>query len=106
MEISVRPAGRQDHCVPLLYASAEPYYDAYAGGRARALALLRAVFPRGSHAASYELCRGAVADGQIAGVLVGSPVGGPDRLARRFVRLPLPRLPPWHWPGTLRHLRA
>jgi ribosomal protein S18 acetylase RimI-like enzyme len=106
MEVSVRPARPEDACVPLLYASAQPYYDAYAGSPARALRLLHHVFPRGGHAASYELCRVALADGALAGVLIGFPVGDGDRLARRFVRLTLPRLPPWSWPATLRHLRA
>jgi ribosomal protein S18 acetylase RimI-like enzyme len=106
MEIVVRPASPQDRCVPLLYASAQPYYDAYAGGERRALAMLRAVYPRPAHAASYELCRVAVAGEEIVGVLAGFPVLEADRLARRFVALTLPRLPPWRWPWTFRHLRA
>jgi ribosomal protein S18 acetylase RimI-like enzyme len=106
MEIAVRRARREDACVPLLYASAQPYYDAYAGGEARALALLHHVYPRRDHAASYELCRVALAGETVAGVLIGFPVLDADRLARRFVQLTLPRLPPWRWPGTLRHLRA
>src|SRR3954451_8861305 len=106
MELVVRPARRQDPCVPLLYASSQPYYDAYAGGEARALRLLRAVFPRPGHAASWELCRVAVAGDAVVGVVAGFPVPEADRLARRFVTLTVPRLPPWRWPGTLRHLRA
>lgn len=106
MDIVVRPAAQGDCCVPLLYASAQPYYDAYAGGEARALGLLRAVYPRGRHAASYELCRVAVADGEVVGVVAGFPVLDAERLSRRFVALTLPRLPPWLWPRTLRHLRA
>jgi ribosomal protein S18 acetylase RimI-like enzyme len=106
MDIAVRPALPQDACVPLLYASAQPYYDAYAGGGGRAQRLLRAVYPRRGHAASYEWCRVALAGEEIAGVLAGFPVLDADRLARRFVALTFPRLPPWRWPGTLRHLRA
>jgi ribosomal protein S18 acetylase RimI-like enzyme len=106
MDIAVRPARREDACVPLLYASAQPYYDAYAGGEAPALRLLRAVFPRTGHAASYELCRVALSEDTVVGVLIGFPVIDADRLARRFVRLTLPRLPPWRWPSTLAHLRA
>src|SRR3954454_2224779 len=106
MDIEVRPAALQDRCVPLLYASAQPYYDAYAGGARRALAMLPAVYPRPSHAASYELCHVAVAGDDVVGVLAGVPVLEADGLARRFVALTLPRLPPWRWPGTLRHLRA
>src|SRR3954463_4917706 len=117
MEIVVRPARPQDPCVPLLYASSQPYYDAYAGTQARALALLRAVFPRPGHAASYELCYVAEAEGELARGLAGfpGPAGGRPaprrcppgpRWPRRFIALALPRLPPWRWPGTLRHLRA
>jgi ribosomal protein S18 acetylase RimI-like enzyme len=106
MEIAVRPAQPEDACVPLLYASAQPYYDAYAGNRARALRILHAVYPRDGHAASFALCRVALAEGTVAGVLLGFPVVDADRLARRFVQLTLPRLPPWRWPGTLRHLHA
>ena len=106
MELAVRPARPEDPCVPLLYASAQPYYDAYAGGERRALALLRAVFPRTGHAASYDLCRVAVAGEEVVGLLAGFPVSDADRLARRFVALTVPRLPPWRWPGTLRHLQA
>src|SRR3954469_2792777 len=101
MEIAVRPARPQDPCVPLLYASSQPYYDAYAGGEVRALRLLRAVFGRPGHAASLELCRVAVSENTIVGVLAGFPVPEADRLARRFVALTVPRLPPWRWPGTL-----
>jgi ribosomal protein S18 acetylase RimI-like enzyme len=106
MQILVRPARQEDPCVPLLYASSKPYYDAYAGGETRALRLLHAVFHRPGHAASYELCRVAEADGAVIGVVAGFPVHQGDRLARRFVTLTLPRLPPWRWPGTLRHLHA
>src|SRR4051812_4168583 len=106
MDIEVRPAGLQDRCVPLLYASAQPYYDAYAGGARGARALLPAVYPRPRHAASYELCHVAVAGEEVVGVLAGFPVLEADRLARRFVQLTLPRLPPWRWPRTFRHLRA
>src|SRR3954452_9714063 len=105
MELAVRPARQEDACVPLLYESAKPYYDAYAGGQRRALALLCAVFPRDGHAASYELCRVAVAGEQLVGVLAVCPGADGARLARRFGALALPRLPPWRWPGTLRHLK-
>jgi ribosomal protein S18 acetylase RimI-like enzyme len=45
-------------------------------------------------------------DGQLAGVLAVFPVSEGDRLARRFVSLTAPRVPPWRWPGLIRHLRA
>jgi ribosomal protein S18 acetylase RimI-like enzyme len=106
MDLIVRPARPDDPCVPLLFESARPYYTAYAGSAKRALALLHAIYRERGHAASYECCRVAVAGGELVGVVAGFPVGDGDRLARRFVRLTLPRLPPWRWPGTFRHLRA
>lgn len=106
MDLTVRAARPHDGAAALLYESARPYYDAYAGGGARARALLEAVYPRTGHAASFEVCRVAEADGALAGVLAGFPVREGDRLARRFVALTVPRLPPWRWPGLVRHMRA
>src|SRR4051794_30843138 len=106
MELTVRAARPHDDAAGLLYESARPYYDAYAGDEARARALLKAVYPRAGHAASFEVCLLAESDGAVAGVLAGYPVGDGDRLARRFVALTAPRLPPWRWPGVVRHLRA
>lgn len=106
MELLVRSARPDDPCVPLLFESAKPYYIAYAGSERRALALLDAVFALPGHAASYDCCSVAVADEQIVGLVAGFPVRDGDRLARRFLRLTLRRVPPWNWPRTLRHLRA
>jgi GNAT superfamily N-acetyltransferase len=106
MELTVRAARPSDAAAGLLYESARPYYDAYAGGGRRARALLEAVYPRTGHAASFEVCVLAEAEGALAGVMAGFPVRDGDRLARRFVALTAPRLPPWRWPGLLRHLRA
>src|ERR671932_648573 len=106
MDLLVRPARPTDACVPLLFESAKPYYTAYAGSERRALKLLSAVWPRRGHAASYEYCRVAVADGPLAGVFAGSPFAQAARLSRRFVWMPLRRLPPGRTPATLRHLHA
>jgi ribosomal protein S18 acetylase RimI-like enzyme len=106
MDLLVRPARREDPCVPLLFESARPYYTAYAGSAKRALALLHRIYGEPGHAASFECCRVATAGDELVGVVAGFPVREGDRLARRFVALTLPRLPPWRWPGTLRHLRA
>jgi GNAT superfamily N-acetyltransferase len=106
MDLLVRPARPEDHAVRLLFESAKPYYTAYAGSEQRALALLNALWARPGHAASYELCRVAVSDDQIVGLLAGFPVTDGDRLSRRFIRMTLQRLPPWCWPQTIRHLRA
>jgi ribosomal protein S18 acetylase RimI-like enzyme len=104
--MDIRPARPDDPAVGLLYESARPYYDAYAGGERRARAMLEAVWPKRGHAASYDHTRLAVAGDEIVGLLAGFPVLEGDPLARRFVRLTVPRLPPWTWPRTLRHLRA
>ena len=106
MSFAVRPATPADPVDGLLYTSAKPYYDAYAGSEARARALLAAVYGRTGHAASYEVCSLVEVDGDVAGVAAWFPVDEGDRRARRFVALTAPRVPPWHWPALLRHLRA
>src|SRR4051794_39369636 len=106
MALVAPPAAPEDPCVPLLFESARPYYTAYAGNEQRALALLHAVYPVRDHAASYDRCRIAMAGEEVVGVVAGFPIGDADRLSRRFVQLTLPKLPPWRWPGTFRHLRA
>ncbi|HEX6023041.1 MAG TPA: GNAT family N-acetyltransferase, partial [Solirubrobacter sp.] len=106
MDLIVRPARPEDPAVALLFESAKPYYTAYAGSEQRALALLTALWTRTDHAASYELCRIAVTDHQIVGLVAGFPVRDADRLSRRFVGMTFRRMPPWRWPHTYRHLRA
>jgi ribosomal protein S18 acetylase RimI-like enzyme len=106
MPIAVRPAVPTDPVHSLLYESARPYYDAYAGTEERARALLAAVYPRPGHAASFEVCHVAEVDGETAGVIAWFPAREGDRRARRFVSLTVPRMPPWRWPGLLRHMRA
>jgi ribosomal protein S18 acetylase RimI-like enzyme len=106
MSLAVRPATPADPADALLYVSAKPYYDAYAGSEARARSLLAAVYRRRGHAASFEVCAVAELDGELAGVIAWFPVGEGDARARRFVSLTAPRVPPWRWPGLLRHLRA
>jgi ribosomal protein S18 acetylase RimI-like enzyme len=106
MEVTVRPAAPEDRADDLLYLSSRRYYDAYAGGEAPARRMLRRVHRRPGHAASAELCRVAEADGRVVGVIVGFPAGDGERLARRFLALTAPRLPPWRWPRLLRHLDA
>src|SRR4051794_16052060 len=106
MDLLVRPALPTDAGVPLVFESAKPYYTAYAGSERRALKLLGAVWPRRGHAASYEHCRVAMAEGRLVGVVAGFPVADGDLLSRRFVWLTLRRLPPWRLPATVRHLQA
>jgi ribosomal protein S18 acetylase RimI-like enzyme len=106
MPFAVRPATPADPADGLLYLSAKPYYDAYAGSEPRARGLLSAVYPRPGHAASFDVCVVAEAGEALAGVMACFPVPDGDELARRFVSLTAPRVPPWQWPRLLRHLRA
>ena len=106
MTLAVRPATPADPADALLYLSAKPYYDAYAGSEARARSLLAAVYRRPGHAASFEVCEVAELDDTLAGVIAWFPVSEGDARARRFVSLTAPRVPPWRWLALLRHLRA
>ena len=106
MSFALRPAAPADPADALLYTSAKPYYDAYAGSEARARALLAAVYRRTGHAASFDVCSVVELEGDLAGVIAWFPVDEGDARARRFVSLTAPRVPPWRWPGLLRHLRA
>jgi ribosomal protein S18 acetylase RimI-like enzyme len=106
MDLLVRPATPGDPAVPLLFESAKPYYTAYAGSEELALTLLQAVFTQPAHAASYDCCTVAYVNSELVGVVAGFPVAAGDHLSRRFIRLTLPKLPPWRWWGTFRHLRA
>jgi len=106
MDVVVRAARPDDPADVLLYASAAPYYAAYAGGAEHAQRLLRRLYPHGGHTASWEVCRVAEAGGVVVGVLAAFPSEAGEALARRFVRLTLTHSPPWRIPTLFRHLRA
>jgi ribosomal protein S18 acetylase RimI-like enzyme len=107
MDAHVRPARVADDAAPgLLYESAAPYYDAYAGSEQRARRMLSAIWSKPGHTASCDNTRVAVVEGRVVGVLVAFPAADGDRLARRFLAVSLPRLPAWRWPQIVRHLRA
>lgn len=107
MGLSVRPARPDDKDASgLLYLSAAPYYDAFAGSERRARRVLGGVFRRRGHSASFEHCHVAEIDGEVVGVLVAFPAAAGERLARRFLGLAVPRLPAYRWPMVLRHLQA
>src|ERR1700754_772636 len=106
MDLLVRSATPGDPAVPLLFESARPYYTAYAGSEKRALSVLQAVYAEPGHAASYDCTTVAFVGDELVGVVAGFPVSQSDDLSRRFIRLTLPKLPPWRWWGTFRHLRA
>jgi len=100
----IRPAAPQDAdaVARLLYATATGMYDVYAGGRRRALRILRAAYERPGNSASREVARVAEVDGAVAGVLAAFPVAEGDDRASHFLRVTLARTPPWKWPATLR----
>jgi ribosomal protein S18 acetylase RimI-like enzyme len=108
MDLLVRPARPEDAAAMLLFESAKPYYTAYAGSERGALKLLDRAFRHPGHAASYEVTQvmATPEEGFIVGVLAGFPVRDGDRLSRRFIRLTLPRVPPWGLPSTFKHLYA
>ena len=106
MDVDVRAARPGDPAPELLFLSAAPYYAAFAGGAHHARALLARLYPRSGHTASWEVCRVALVDGAVAGVLAAFPSDEGDELARRFVRMSLLRTPPWRLPVLLRHLQA
>ncbi len=107
MAISIRDARRDDRAGPdLLYESSRVYYDAYTGSERRSRRVLESVWDKDGHTASWDSCRVAVRDGEVAGVCVAFPADGGDVLARRFLAVSMVRLPPWHWPAVMRHLRA
>jgi ribosomal protein S18 acetylase RimI-like enzyme len=106
MDVVVRAARPDDPVHGLLFDSAAPYYTAYAGGEERGRRLLRALYPRDRHTASWDVCRVAEAGGELVGVIAAFPSDDGDELARRFVRLTLRHLPPWRIPALFRHLRA
>ena len=102
----MRAALPNDPVAALLYESAKPYYDAYAGTEARARHLLSAIYGRPAHSASWEFCHVAEIDGDVVGVLAGFPSRRGEELGRRFLALTMPRIPPWRWARVMRHLRA
>lgn len=107
MALSLRPARIADVKGPgLLYVSAQPYYDAYAGSRDRALRMLESVWTKRGHTAAHDQCTLALLDGTIAGMFVAFSAEDGDALARRFLAVSLPRLGVLRWPGVMRHLQA
>jgi len=106
MDVVVRAARPTDPVAELLFLSAAPYYSAFAGGARHARALLTRLYPMRRHTASWEVCRVAVVDGEVAGVLAAFPADEGDELAHRFVRMTLVRTPPWRLPALVRHLHA
>ena len=76
-------------------------YDRFAGGRERALTVLRGALPSSGSSASVEVIALAELDGQVAGVMAAFPVGEAGTRARAFLRLTLRSLPLERWPAAL-----
>ncbi len=107
MAVLVRPAHVGDRAAPrLLYISAAPYYAAFAGSEEHAQRLLEHMWVRPGHTAGADACSVATDAGTVVGVLAAFPAVTADALARRFLRLAVPRLPVRRWPAVLRHLHA
>ncbi len=107
MTLTVRDARLSDRAGPgLLYESSRIYYDAYTGSERRSRRVLEAIWAKGGHTASWDSSRVAVRDGAVAGILVAFPAEDGEALARQFLAVSVVRLPAWHWPAILRHLRA
>jgi ribosomal protein S18 acetylase RimI-like enzyme len=107
MSVSFRSAHVQDEFAPaLLYSSAASFYDRFAGDAERAQDLLVRLFPEPDHTASVQVCRVATRDSAVVGAVAAFPAADGDRLARRFLALSVPRIPPWQWPSVARQLHA
>jgi ribosomal protein S18 acetylase RimI-like enzyme len=102
--VAVRRAAPSDRAAvaALLHLSAVGMYDAYAGGRRRALALIERAFDaRSANAHSADVIWVAELDGRVAGAMAAFDVEESPRRARAFLRLTLRSVPPWQWPRTL-----
>jgi ribosomal protein S18 acetylase RimI-like enzyme len=107
MPPAVRPARPDDEAAPgLLYESAAPYYDVYAGSERRARRMIDAIYAKPGHTASWEISHVAEIDGRVVGLMAIFAATEGDRLARRFLAFSFRRMPLWRWPLVMRHLRA
>ena len=86
----------------LLHQSAVDMYDRFAGGRERALRMLRRAFDGRPNAASADAVWVVELDGRLAGAMAGFPVAEAAKRSRAFLRLALTGSPPWRWPLVLR----
>jgi ribosomal protein S18 acetylase RimI-like enzyme len=102
-EPTVRPARDSDGeaVAALLYESAAGMYDRYAGGRHRALALLRRAFGEPGNNTSREIVRVAELEARPAGALAAFPVDDSGRRAGAFLRITLRTIPAWRWPAAV-----
>ncbi|HZC12546.1 MAG TPA: hypothetical protein VE270_00880, partial [Thermoleophilaceae bacterium] len=73
----------------LLHASAADMYDRFAGGRERALRVLRRSLDEPGNASSAEVVWVAAVDDKVAGAMAAFPVDEAAIRARAFLRLAL-----------------
>jgi GNAT superfamily N-acetyltransferase len=101
--IEVRKAapGDFERAAELLHHSAADMYDRFAGGRERALRVLRRSLAEPGNASSAEVVWVAAIDGQVAGAMAAFPVDDAGVRARAFLGLALRGSPPWRWPVAL-----
>ena len=98
--------GADDRAAPaLLHESAAAFYDRFAGDPGARRRLLARAYRHPGHTASFDICRVAERDGAVVGIVAGFAAEEADRLARRFLLLTVPRLPPARWPTVARQLR-
>jgi ribosomal protein S18 acetylase RimI-like enzyme len=102
--VAVRPARPCDADIAarLLFESSAELFERYAGGRERALRLLRSLFASEGNQASREVVTLAEVGGAAAGAMAAFPVSESDERARRGLLFSLRRIPPWVWPAALR----
>jgi len=102
-EPALRPARATDAAAvaPLLYESAAAMYDRFAGGRERALELLRRSLAAPDNSASAGIVTIAEQDGRVVGALAAFPVGEAAARSRAFLLLSLRAMPPWRWPAAV-----
>jgi ribosomal protein S18 acetylase RimI-like enzyme len=107
-EPAVRPARATDAelVAPLLYESAADMYDRFAGGRERAVRLLKRALATPGSTAAAEVVSLAELDGREVGAIAMFPVIEALPRARVFLRLTLRSIPPWRWPAALWLYRA
>ena len=91
---------------PLLFESAKPYYTATRAARRARWRCWRRCSPSRRTPPATTAARLPTSTATLVGVVAGFPVAERRRLSRRFIQLTLPKLPPWRWLGTFRHLRA
>ena len=101
--IEVRKADPEDfpRVAELLHHSAADMYDRFAGGRGRALRVLRRSLEEPGNASSAEVVSVVVLDGHVAGAMAAFPVDEAAARARAFLGLALRGSPPWRWPVAL-----